>query len=527
VQVSPEVQKRLDDRERCRKEYQYLSEVMGYDFSPAVHQELWDTLPNFDPGKPWAMQSDVKKWLILWPRGHYKTTAIVVAIVRIILNFPDIRILIMQGSTLVTRNLLHEIKSHFTGQNANSQIPHLFPEFCNEKLGNAYRFTVPARKNQGLAQATVTVASPRSIKTGQHYDIFFPDDLVNDQNYRSRTLLQKVKQDFSMCLPLVDPPHYVVMTGTRYAFGDLYEELIRFNKGEWKVSQKTCWTDETATTPRFPLQESKTKPGKVVGFTREGLLLMQEGDPEMFAGQYLNKPIQRGGQSITRLMMEGGLVSPASAPPLSAAHLFVDLATTDNVTSDDSVIICGRHDLQMTPYVVDGRGGKFLTAALAQNVLEMAIIHRPERIWFEKTPSCVAFAEYLKLVAKFQNIYLPIDFIKVDNRPDAKKVRIGAITGLLRYKKLKFLVGLPIWEKLVTQSEQFTGDRNSHDDYPDTLALMIQQFSGVALAMPARPNYANFSNNPILAMIAQREQDTAHIMDEPDPSDGVDEFIAF
>lgn len=524
MQITPEVQKRLDDRERCRTDYQYLSEVMGYDFVPSVHQELWDTLPDFDPAKPWAMQSDVKKWLILWSRGHYKTTAVVVAIVRIILTFPDIRILIMQGSTLVTRNLLHEIKSHFTGENTNSKIKELFPEFCGEKLGSAYRFTVPARKNKGLAQDTVTVASPRSVKTGQHYDIFFPDDLVNDQNYRSKALLAKVKQDFSMCLPLVDPPHYVVMTGTRYAFGDLYEELIRFNKGEWKVSQKTCWTEDIeGSSPRFPLQESKNKPGKIIGFTREGLLLLQAGDPEMFAGQYLNKPIQRGGQSITRAMMEGGLVSPAEVPPLSAAHLFVDLATTDNVTSDDSVIICGRHDIQMVPYVVDGRGGKFLTAALAQNVLEMAVIHRPERIWFEKTPSCVAFAEYLKLVAKFQNIYLPIDFIKVDNKPDAKKVRIGAIPGLLKYKKLKFFVGLPIWERLVTQSEQFTGDKNSHDDYPDTVALMIQQFSGMALAAPVRRTHAN----PILAMMAQREQDTAHIMDEPLASDGADGFMAF
>jgi hypothetical protein len=524
MQISPEVQKRLDDRVRCRKEYQYLSEVMGYDFLPEVHGELFATLPDFDPAEPWATQSEIKKWLILWSRGHYKTTAVVVCIVRIILNFPDIRILIMQGSTVVTKNLLHEIKSHFTGENTNSRIRELFPEFCADKLGSAYRFTVLARKNKGLAQDTVTVASPRSVKTGQHYDIFFPDDLVNDQNYRSDALLGKVKQDFSMCLPLIDPPHYVVMTGTRYAFGDLYEELIRWNKGEWKVSQKTCWTDDIPSgNPRFPLQEAKGKPGKMIGFTREGLLLMQENDPEMFAGQYLNKPIQHGGQTLTRAILETGLISPAEAPTLSAAHLFVDLATTENRTSDDSVIIAARHDLQMIPYVVDGRGDKWLTPVLAHNVIEMTLIHRPERIWLEDYPAAKAFAEYLKLIAKFQNIFLPIDFIKVNNKPDAKKVRIGAIAGLLKYKRLKFFIGLPIWEKLVLQSEQFTGERKKHDDYPDTVALMIQQFSAGALAAPMRPAH----KNPILAMIAQREQDTAHIMDEPELSDGADGFMAF
>lgn len=497
---------------------------MGYDFVPEVHKELWEILPHFDPNKPWATQSEIKKWLILWPRGHYKTTAVVVAVCNIILNFPNIRILIMQGSIKVTKTLLHQIKSHFTGENTDSRLRELFPEFCDDKLGTSEQFTTPARINKGLAQGTITVASPKSVKTGQHYDIFFPDDLVNDQNYRSEPLLLKVEQDFNMCLPLIDPPHYVVMTGTRYAFGDLPEKVIRHNKGEWKVSQKTCWIDDIEkSNPRFPLQQSRNKPDKYIGFTREGLLQLQENDPEMFAGQYLNKPIQKGGQSITRAMLESGLISPQEAPPLSHAHLFVDLATTENVTSDDSVIVAAKHDMQMIPYVVDGRGGKWLGPTLAQNVIEMALIHRPERIWLEDYPAAKIFAEYLKLASKFQNIYLPIEFIKVNNKPDAKTMRIGAIPGLLKYKKLKFFVGLPIWEKLVLQSERFTGDRNKHDDYPDTVALMIQQFTAGALAAPMRRAHAN----PILAMIAQREQDTAHIMDTPDVSDGADGFMAF
>lgn len=523
--ITPEVQKRLDDREHCRKDDLFLSQVMGYDFVPEVHKELFDSLPDFDPEKPWALQGHkIFKWMVLWSRGHYKTTAVVVRIVKIILKFPDIRIVIMQGSTVVTKNMLHEIKGHFNGENTNSKLRELFPEFCGDKLGTATQFTTPARKNKGLAQKTVTVASPKSIKTGQHYDIGFFDDLVNDQNYRSEVLLAKVEQNFNMCLPLIDPPHYAVVTGTIYDFNDLHYKTLRNEDGKWRISVRTCWKDDIErTTPRFPQQEAINKPGKVIGFTREGLIAMQENDPAMFAGQYLNRPIQKGGRAITRAMLESGLVSPVEAPPLSAAHLFIDLASTEALTSDDSVIIAGKHDLQMIPYVVDGRGGKWLIPVLAQQIIEMAMIHRPEVIWFEKHPSCVSFSEYLKLVAKFQNIFLPIDFIKVDNKPDAKTVRIGSIPGLLKYKKLKFFIGLPIWEKLVLQSERFTGERSRHDDYPDTVALMVQKFTGAAIAMPIRQTHAN----PILAMISQREQDIAHIMDNPEPSDGVDGFMAF
>lgn len=515
----------MEGRERCRKDDLYLAEMMGYDFVPEVHRELFRSLPDFNPKESWALQGfPVSKWMTLWPRGHYKTTAVVVRIVKIILNFPDIRILIMQGTTIVTKNFLHEIKSHFTGENTNSRIRELFPEFCGDRLGTEIRFTVAARKNKGLAQATVTVASPKSIKTGQHYDIGFFDDLVNDQNYRSEVLLTKVEQNFNMCLPLIDPPHYAVVTGTIYDFIDLHYKTLRNDDGKWAISVKTCWADDKElSSPRFPQQEAKNKPGKMIGFTREGLIGMQENDPVMFAGQYLNRPMQKGGQSITRAMLESGLIAAGDAPQLSAAHLFVDLASSDKPTSDDSVIIAGKNDLQMVPYVVDGRGGKWLMPELAQHVIQMALIHRPERIWFEKYPATEAFTNFLRLTAKFQNIYLPIDFIKVDNRPDAKTVRITTLPGLLKYGKLKFFAGLPIWEKLVQQSERFTGERTRHDDYPDTVALMVQQFTGAAIAMPMLRRHAN----PILAMMAQREQDTAHIMDNDEPSDGADGFMAF
>jgi predicted phage terminase large subunit-like protein len=521
--VSPTVQIRLDERERCRQDKQFLSEVMGYDFVPEVHQELWAQYPQYDDKKPWAFQSDIKKRLILWSRGHFKTSSVVVEIVQIILNFPDIRILIMQGSKTVTQNLLHEIKSHFTGQNPNSRINNLFPEFCADELGNANEFTVPARRQQGLAQATVTVASPRSVKTGQHYDIGFFDDLVNDQNYRSPRLLKRVREDFNMCLPLIDPPHYAVVTGTRYAHGDLYEEIIRWNKGEWTVSLKTCWLDDLGTQVRFPQQPAKNKPEKIIGFTREGLLLMQQNDPAMFSGQYLNKPIQHGGQTFTKLMLDNALILPADAPGLSPAHLFIDIAGTDNEYSDDSVILAGKHDTLMTQYVVDVRGDRWLTEQLAQNVIEMALIHRPVKIWFEKTASAVYFVEYLKLIAKYQNIYLPIDFIKVSNKPDAKYIRIGSLTGLLKHKKLKFFVGLHRWDRIIEQFERFPGGKNKHDDYPDTIALMTQTFGGETLATPVRRTHIN----PILAMIAQREQDTAHVMETPYAPDGVEGFDAF
>lgn len=516
---SPEQQKILDQRDKCRKDDLYLAEMLGYDFSTEVHEELFKQFIQYDRAKTWVDQSPIRKRLILWPRGHFKTSACVVSIVRAVLNFPDIRILIMQGTKLTTRNLLHEIKCHFTGVNPKSQLQRLFPEFCETegKLGTVDRFTTPARKNVGLPQATVTVASPKSIKTGSHFDLGVFDDLVNDQNYRSSRLLEKVREDFNMCLPLLDPPHYAILTGTRYAFGDLPEGIIRANKGEWMVSLKTCWREDG--TPRFPQQTARD--GRIIGFTKEGLLELQANDPAMFSSQYLNTPIQKGGKRFTKEMLNACMILPADSPALGPATFFIDLASTEATYSDDSVVICAKTDSLGNYYVVDARGGQWPPGTLAQTIIEMSLTHRPVRIFMEGTASCIYFEAFLTQMARSKGIVLPTEKLKVNNKDDAKAIRIGALEVYLKSKRLKFFVGLAAWPKIIEQFEQFSPGQRRHDDYPDTIALMVQKFSEQKTFAP----YVRVNKNPIIALMEQieRTQDVSHVMTD-ERSDGLDGF---
>lgn len=536
--ISEERRKQFEERERCKKDKMFLAHVLGYDFVDDVHTELFDQFFKYDPSIPWAQQSNIAKVLILWPRGHYKTTATIVAIIQLILNFPDIRILLMRGSVPLTRLWMHEIKAHFTGQNPDSRLKVLFPEFCEPDerggYGNKDSFTTSARHNKGLASATITVAGPRSIKTGSHFDIGFFDDLLNDSNWNSPVKLLKVQADFNACLPLLDPPFYAIMTGTRYAFGDMYEQTIRNNtKGEWRVSFKTCWKDDAHTIPTFPQQlavdgqgNPKLMPGtttqKLIGFTKEMLDNLRDQDPVWFACQYMNQPIQQGGQRFTRALLESALVAVTAAPALSPAVLFVDLAGTDSTSSDDSCIIAGKHDLQMTQYVVDARGGQWLPPLLAENVINMALIHRPQMIYFEKTPGSIFFMDYLRLIALDRKVVLPMDFIKIDNNKDAKYIRIAALEGYIKHKRLKFFVGLAAWDKIVEQFGKFPGGKHKHDDYIDTIALMSSHMSALTPTRIIRP-----IKHPILAMIQQREQADARELELLRQQEPIDESRGF
>jgi predicted phage terminase large subunit-like protein len=511
--ADPSIVKRtVEERARCKKDRLYLADILGYDFTKETHEELFNQYPAFIEGKPWADQFPKRDVLILWPRGHYKTTAVVVVVIQAILNNPDIRILLMQGSVKVTKTLLKQISSHFEGTATNSRFKELFPEFCGVKVDGEWKFgkkvlgltadqfTTPARIKKQLAQATITVASPRSIKTGQHFDLGIFDDLVNDSNYRNPTQLTKIEEDFDMARPLIDPGCPRFVSGTRYAFGDLYENIIRKDKGEWVISIKTCWKDGTTDVPRFP--QHKTKDSRVVGFTKEGLLQIMRDTPDVFASQYLNYPVLRSNQSLNEEILLAAVVAEKDTPALSQPVLFIDLAA-EGIHPDDSVIVAGKVDNVGRMYVTDIRGSQFTVSQLAINVIDMIVKHRPIKVMVEKTSSAMYFTAYLQTVMRDKNVRCTIDYIKVDNRDDAKNIRVQAMAGHVKNKRLFFFPALPCWDKFIEQASMFPKGRYGHDDYPDTIALMCQSFSAsyVGLA-PAKP----LSKNPMIERLMREPQ---------------------
>jgi predicted phage terminase large subunit-like protein len=517
-QTAALAKKKVEERNRCKTDKLFLATVLGYDFQKDVHEELFQQFIEYDDKKPWAQQSESTKRLILWPRGHFKTYAVHVAVIQAILNFPNIRILLMQFGMKHTQSLMKVIMSHFLGTASGSRFRELFPEFCVQKPGNRKElectpesFTVPARTKRQLPQATVTCASAKSGKTGQHYDIAFVDDLICDRNYGSPTQLAKAEEEFYMAMPLLDPPFYVVVTGTRYAFGDLYEKIIRddVNDRKWIISVKTCWTDDGKEV-RFSkrLVNQGTQDEKYIGLTREELLDIRDKTPAIFASQYLNKPASTANQLFTEERLNAALVDPDKVPPLSEALIFVDVANGAHADRDDAVILTAKSDHLGKMYVVAGIGGAWNTPQLALQIIATALRHRPLMIYVERSAAGIAFVDYLRLLCQTKGIALPIDFLKSDNQIDAKYIRISALDGYFRAKRLNFFWGLPFWPKLKEQFTRWTGDKNQHDDYPDTVALMAQYFAqNVPVIVPLSAH-----RHPLLAAMEMQEAANAHLL---------------
>lgn len=452
-------------RQKCLVDPIFLGQCLGYDVQEDVHRDLFN-----------ALQTKKKKRMVLWQRGAFKTSCVVIYAVQCILQDPDIRILAMQATLKLTRGWVKEIRSHFDGTNSKSKLPLLFPEYCwRAKKVGADAFTVPARKRKHLKEQTVTAASPRAVQTGQHYTLMLFDDLVNTANFRNIELLDKLESEFYHFLPLLDPNGDVLVTGTRYSFADIYARIIEKDKGigEWEFSIKGCYKPDGSLV--FP--ERVTKDGRKIGFTPELLASLKRDDPAMFAPQYLNTVMQSEDQLFPAVVIQRATKSKADPEyPAQAACIFtVDAAPTANTASDSSVITCGKSDGRGRVWVEDVRGGQWTPYQFGMTLIEMYLRYRPVRILLEKAQGAEYLAEFLKVLARDKGITLPLDFIKVQRHKDAKILRISSLEGAFKNGRLFILAGATDYEKLTEEFEQFP--RGRHDDRPDCIALLYNALS--------------------------------------------------
>ena len=474
-------------QEQCKTDPFVLSRVLGYDFQEDVHRPLFETLLQFKGGTLRDLSS-VKNRLVLWPRGHFKTSATVLHIVQLILNYPDVRILLMQGNLKLTKGWLAEIKSHFTGKNPKSLLPKLFPEFCAETLGNAFEFTTPARQRGHLKEATVTVASQKAISTGQHYDAAFFDDLVHQNNYRNIELLDKLAADVDLFMPLIDPGGYTTMTGTRYHHADLYGRVIRRNQGEWAVSVKGSsltgkWPITDDNELLFPVRVVDNGTRKI-GFTKELLEQLARDNPETFWAQYMNQIVSARTQIFpeslilgavrSRTVEKDGRIEPnPEFPEMSPTVLALDLAEGKRADACHSVVAAGRLRGNSV-WITDCVGSTFSTHELATVLINKTLQHRPVAILVENAVGATHFVTYVKSLALTHGIQLPIQMLQNSRHKDAKKIRIEALESYLKNRRLFFLAGIPDFQQLMDEFTQYP--KGERVDRPDTIGMLVEWF---------------------------------------------------
>lgn len=529
----------LEQRLRGQIDHLFLAtEVIGGalgDFQPNPHADLFKEFLQKDPEqkKPlYLLDPKTKKRMVLWPRGHFKTSGVTIEMVQLILNFPNIRILFLSGSKELAKRQLARTKRVF--ENPSDKFRQLYPDFCpapGKKLpgSSSEEFTVPNR-TMDFPEPTICISSGKSVKASSHFDVIFCDDLVNEQNYKSRKLLEGVWDDYCAIGPLLEPAGFLFVTGTRYAFGDTYERIIEAAKEEikqtgntvWNISVKSCWitkcktcghpdarhdSDRNYTKPPctmpgceckcfvdsgekrvlFPL--AITKDGRQIGFT-VALLESErrEKGAEYFANQYENSPIAKEQQRYTpELLARQTFFHLNAIPPEAGTFMVGDLSYIGDEKRDMSVLYLVK--LWMgTLWVYECLAGNWDSDQACKAILGAILQHRPQAVWIERFLGWEAYNNVLMREAGAIGLQqLPVEWRKLDRRPDAKILRIGTPLNWLISGKLWLFAGMKDYDKLINQLKKWPKIPH-HDDYGDCLGHACEAPHGAA-QIPAPQSY--------------------------------------
>jgi phage terminase large subunit-like protein len=225
--------KRIFLREFFCRDFRAFVFLLGYRDLGQFHLKEMESLSRFR-----FLSTHPVRRLWLWSRGFFKTSIITEAhSVWLIVNNPDIRILLVSFSLDVAKKPLGAIRNHFIG---NEDFRYFFKEFCPKankegkiEFGTTEEFVIPNRNRQ-LKEPTVKCVGVGTNITGLHFDVMKIDDLVTKDSVTNDTQIQSSKDYYSLLKPIFDNPTIPRedVIGTIYHFNDLHCGLMENDEFE-------------------------------------------------------------------------------------------------------------------------------------------------------------------------------------------------------------------------------------------------------------------------------------------------------
>lgn len=167
-------------------------------------------------------------------RGAGKSTLCTVTkAIHYLIKDPNLRILLASKTSTHAEAFLKEIKSHFE---SNDRLSETFGVFYDPRKVNKWdsREIEVLPRTSTHKEGSITCVGVEGMVVGKHYDIIISDDLVDEDNSRTKLQRDKTKTWYYKTLdPTLEPPDVDVphrgdhhRLGTRYHYDDLYGHLI-------------------------------------------------------------------------------------------------------------------------------------------------------------------------------------------------------------------------------------------------------------------------------------------------------------
>lgn len=519
---------------RCKQDLEWLAGYFTHETNPEtaghpisanmIRDENVGPFFNFfvkkDDSKTIPEQDTIKNRLLLYPRGSMKSSTGLVDLVQWILNFPEIRILIMTAADDLAVAVLDETKGHFLVKVYEPSLMNIFfPEFCVEEknLGDMYTFTCPvwARRQMKRREATIMATSITSTMSGFHFEVIHTDDIVSNRNAENDEQCASINKKFKINKKMLRPYGYCTKIGTRYHDADMYGLEIENNVGELQTITGPGWEltkNETASslilighaiTIKPEVREQLVKKGvpphlhyqeagpdgcvlvipKVLSYAR--LLSEYNSDKTgqrqeegTFEGQMNQNPMPEEEAVFDMPLLLKSTVPLHEMPYRGPITHTWDFAFTGSKFRDFTTGASVIWNEKSQGFVNDLIRDRFPNpTSIAKAVVDMAVKHHPQVIGIEDAAGSrfiepTIIAEAYKTGDPFViAVCSRIDWIKPDNQKDAKKIRMAALEPLLRDGFLKFSYYLPYLKILYEEFMRCQVNIRRNNDIPDVISF--------------------------------------------------------
>jgi hypothetical protein len=452
----------------------FCHDILGYkDMLPRVHQQVCDVYGPSDPKIPFDQQDTIHNYLVLDPRGEFKTSISIGKALQNWVNFPEIATLRMSGIETLVKRTIQETRSHLL---SNSTLRDLYPDAVpwSEKkgegglapsdFGTAYGLTHPLRKNP-RREPTLTISTLESVKAGSHYEWVTGDDLVHEKNYQTRDLLQKTIDDWDLARNLLNPRGYRELLGTRYDWSDLYGRIIETNKGQWRIHVRPIWTEDLAYAKAngFHIPETYL-PGDLIHlhperWTLRELCEIQDDNPYLFNCQRLNNPVPASADNFPMLELVKHTVKRDKYPDTGLLNIFMvwEFNFAD-AEAEPAVGVVGGWDSKGRLFIVDLVMGRFKPSMLIDLMVDFWQKWPISRCAFEDSKKQRMIEPGLMSRLRKMRLSFPMDWVKFGGNAqtdDDKINHVLALEPLLRENQLWFHADLPHLTNLYLQFSRF------------------------------------------------------------------------
>lgn len=324
-------QKILELRKRAESDsYFFCKEILGYqDMEIQPHKELCEYMLTWNK----------RKKLVLLPRGSFKSTVVTVGHTLHALCYnPNLRVMIATENYNNSILYLKEIKEQME-RNENLKLIYgdMVPLSNRDGDWTKTDITIATRTKIGGKEPSVQTSSLGTSKTGLHYDLLILDDLVSSNNTNTQDQMQKVIDYYKYLLSIADPGARIIIVGTRYHYGDLYNYIQENEKDNFDILVRGAYNKDgslyfpTRLTEEF-LQEQRKSQGSWI-----------------FSCQYQNEAID----SENAVFKEEWIQYYENPPKALNVFITIDPAATVNRTSDYTAVMVIGVDPDSNIYVLE------------------------------------------------------------------------------------------------------------------------------------------------------------------------------